>query len=96
MSELYEWGNSNTSTTVTLSNGQTVQLRKVLNFVTIQYSNSTSSAASKITGTLPEGYRPTNLINNKWNGSSLYALTSGEFEISANAWNGFTMVYMVS
>ena len=64
--------------------------------VCVQYSNSTSSAVSAVTGTFPSGYAPSVVINNKWNGSSLYVVSnSGQCEVSANAWAGFTFTYFL-
>ena len=81
---------------ITLSNNQKIYLTKVLNFIYVSYSNSSSNAVSSVTATFPSGYIPGAVINNKWNGSSIYVVANtGQCEVSANAWCGFAFTYHV-
>lgn len=82
------------SVNVTLSNGQTAVVRKTGNIATFVYTNSQASSVEKIGGQLPVGYRG-GTMDFKMRESSFYSNSAGQLEISASAWAGIVLTFVI-
>ena len=96
-----EYGGTTTtdidSIEVTLSNNQTAQIVRQGKIAIMRFTNNTTTAiTTAVTGTIPEGWRPNGTYQNVYARSRVYITSSGNFELTAEAWQGFTISYLIA
>ncbi len=81
--------------TLSLSNGQSVEVRKTAGVCWMNYINQQNTAVNQITGQLPAGLYPNTVVDMQLSKSKIYINKTGAFQISAEGWSGVALSYIV-